>query len=864
MKNYFLSFIVLLLLAGNGMQAQEKVALSQLNVRLMTSGYGNSRANRSVDNHPITLRGTVYEHGVGTHADSKMILALAGKGNRFTALVGVDDEASANGSVIFKITADEKVVYTSPLMRRGDKPKKIDLQLKGVNQLILEALSGDDGINSDHADWANAFFEMQDGKPVALPDADLIEITTENVLLTLAVDRDGNLMQQYLGKKGGLDQVFAWSERKDQAYPTIQSNNRFSYWGEPALHVIHADGHASTVLKYVGHEVEQLDANTSQTRIVLKDPNYPFYTDVFYKAYHKQNVLEQWTVIYHEESADVLVKEAASAALTLHSQDYWLTQFTGDWANEFTIDEYPLTIGSKVLENKWGITSANGRQPHFMLSLKGKSSETKGDVLAGTLAWSGNFRLQFERATTGQLTAIAGMNPWSADYRLPAKKRYATPSFIYTYSSNGKGEASRNLHHWAVAYGIRDGETLLRTIFNNWEATGMNTADQTIIPFLKPAQALGFELFLLDDGWFGSAKKARILGEWEATPLMHPHGMNPLIQAARKTGIDFGLWVEMEMANPEARLVSEHPEWLLAEPNRPKHLQRGQYVLDLTNPEVQDFCTRSFNKILSDYPDISFVKWDCNSPFHNPYSHYLGDKQQHLWYEYTLGLYKVFEQCVRANPDLQMMLCSAGGARCDYGAMRFFHEFWTSDNTTPMKRVFIQWGASHVFPAKIHGAHVTHMGRQPFKFAFDVAMSGCLGMDADPTKMTDEEKKITARSLEAYKTRLRPVVQRGDLYRLLSPYETSRSVVSYVSENQDQAVLFVYQVKNDTAGVKVLLQGLDPEKQYRLEEVNIDSPKAASCHENGEIRSGKNLMEEGIYLNCQKRFDSASLYLTVH
>jgi alpha-galactosidase len=208
-----------------------------------------------------------------------------------------------------------------------------------------------------------------------------------------------------------------------------------------------------------------------------------------------------------------------------------------------------------------------------------------------------------------------------------------------------------------------------------------------------------------------------------------------------------------------------------------------------------------------------------------------------------------------------MMLCSAGGARCDYGAMRFFHEFWTSDNTTPLKRVFIQWGASHVFPAKIHGAHVTHMGHQPFKFAFDVAMSGCLGMDADPTKMTGEEKTITLRALEIYKNRLRPVVQLGDLYRLVSPYENSRSVVSYVNEAQDRAVVFVYQVKDDKEGIKVLLQGLNPEKSYRLEEVNIDSPEVAACRENGKTFSGKELMEKGVYFNCKKRFDSASLYL---
>lgn len=863
MKGKISILTVLLLLTISVTNAQQKTSLSELNLRLMTTGYSNAKANKSIDGNPITLQGKVY-NGVGTHANSKMTVSLAGKGKQFTALVGVDDEATENGSVVFKITADGKEVFVSSLMRKGNRPYKVNIPLKGVDLLILEALDGGNGNNNDHADWADAYFEMEEGgKPVAVPDSRLINIETENVLLTLAIDKSDNLMQQYLGKKGGLDHVFSRGEQKSQAYPTIQSGKQIVYWGEPALHVIHSDGHTSTMLKYVSHTTEKIDNNVSLTKITLKDPLYPFYTDIYYKTYEKQNVIEQWSEIYHQESQSVVVKEAASAALTLRASNYWLTQFTGDWMNEFNVDEYPLTVGSKVIENRWGITSSNGRQPHFMVSLGKKPSETEGDVVAGTLAWSGNYRLKFELLPSGQLTAVSGMNPWSADYTLPAGKKYITPAFIYTYSNQGKGQASRNLHRWALSYGVRDGNTLLRTIFNNWEATGMNTADNTIIPFLKPAHDLGFELFLLDDGWFGLKDKARVLGEWEPTPKMHPNGMKPIIEAAGKAGIDFGLWVEMEMANPDARLVKEHPEWLLHEPDRELHLQRGQYILDLANPAVQDFCIQAFNKILVDSPGISFVKWDCNSPFHNPYSHYLGKNQQHLWYEYTLGLYRIFSECVKANPELQMMLCSAGGGRCDYGSLRYFHEFWTSDNTTPMSRVFIQWGASHVFPAKTHGAHVTHMGRQPFKFAFDVAMSGCLGMDADPTKMSDEEKKVTMRSLEAYKSKLRPVVQQGDLYRLVSPYETSRSVVSYVEENtKKKAAVFVYQVKDDQDGVTVRLQGLDSSVLYTIEEVNIDSPDIAMCIENGKTISGKELMEKGLQFKCKKRFDSASVYLS--
>lgn len=862
MQNKKLLVAFILCLSSLWGQAQYRYALDQLNLQLMTTGFGNVKANKSCDGNPLTLNGKVYEKGVGTHATSKLIIALHGKGKAFSATVGVDDEATERGSVLFKVIGDGKILNQTPLLRRGEKPRSIHVNLKGIDTLRLEALPGPDGNNNDHADWADAWIEMKEGKPTAIPECQMINIGTKRTLLTLSVDKNGNMFQQYYGPKGDLGLIFKDGESRKQAYPTIQSNSDFSYWGAPALHVIHSDGHTSTMLKYQGHETTALDENISLTRVKLKDPNYLFSVDICYKTYIKEDMIEQWTEIQNDEEGPVLIKDIASASLSFNNDQYWLTQFTGAWANEFNVNEYQLTKGEKVLENRWGITSSNERQQHFMLSLGGKATETRGNVIAGSLKWSGNWRLNFDMETNGELTVLAGTNPWSGDYSLETGKKFISPALLYTYSSEGKGQASRNFHHWALKYGIRDGKTLLRTIFNNWEATGMNTADNTIIPFLAPAHDLGFELFLLDDGWFGLTNKARVLGEWDPTPIMHPNGMKTIIEAAGKTEIDFGLWVEMEMANPEARLVKEHPEWLLCEPNRKPYLQRGQYVLDLTNPAVQDFCIESFQKIITNNPGISFVKWDCNSPFHNPYSHYLGKKQQHLWYDYTQGLYHIFREVMQMNPKLQMMLCSAGGARNDYGALQYFHEFWTSDNTNPLSRVYIQWGTSHIFPAKVIGAHVTHMGNQPFKFAFDVAMSGCLGMDADPTKMSKKEKEITKRAVEVYKTKIRPIVQLGDLYRLVSPYETSRSVMSYVESNKEKAVLFVYQVKDDDVRLSVKMQGLDSNALYNIEEVNIGSITEAACMRNGQAVTGKELMEKGIMFHCHKRFDSSVIYLT--
>ncbi len=842
-------------------EAGENVPLSSLNLSMMTAGFGSVHANQSTSGKPLLLQGKEYK-GVGTHADSKMIIDLASKGERFTALVGVDDNAGGLGTVIFRVTGDGNILFDSGIMKMGEEPRQINVSLKGVNKLVLEALTGPDGNKYDHADWANAVITMDSGSPVAIPDADIIQTGTDKMGISLLVDKNNNVFQQYIGKETAPADMFRHGASKDLAYPTITSTNQFQFWGEPALHAIHSDGHMSTAFQFLKSDVQNIDADTKLTTVTLKDPNYEFYVNLHYKSHLKLNVVEQWADIVHHEPGTVTLTNFASAALTFHSGDFRLTHFAGGWANEFSIHETRLTPGSKVIENKWGITSSNERQQHFMLSMDGAATETSGKVLAATLAWSGNYKFQFELTTNNKLVVTAGMNPWASAYTLPPGETFSTPRLVYTFTDQGKGEASRRLHRWALSHGMRDGNTPLRTIFNNWEATGMNTSDKTIVPFFKPAHDLGFELFLLDDGWFGLPDKARVLGEWEPTPIMHPKGMSVLINEANKAGIDFGLWVEMEMANPDARLVKTHPDWLLCEPDRPKHLQRGQYVLDLSNPEVQQFCINSFNKIIKDNPGISFVKWDCNSPFHNPYSKYLGNNQQHLWIKYTQGLYHIFEETVKANPNLQMMLCSAGGARSDYGALKYFHEFWASDNTGPLNRVRIQWGYSHIFPAKAIGAHVTHWGRQPFKFAFDVAMSGTLGMDADPTKMSDEEKEITQRAVSIYKEKLRPVVQFGDLFRLVSPYESNRASLMYVTpDKQDKAVVFFYQTADDQNGLTVKLQGLNPDARYLLEEVNIESPDKAACAENAQTLTGSQLMGQGLHFNCKKRFDSAAVYL---
>lgn len=833
--------------------------IENMNLNLMSAEWGKSEKNKSTSGKPLSLRGKKID-GIGTHAYSKMIIELEGKGERFTSLVGVDDHAEG-GSIIFKLSDETgKILFESETLTQDSNPLDINIDIKGVKKLTLEVLPSTKGNDNDHAVWGKPLITMKDGTPLAIPEFETIALGTKNISLGFYVNKDKVLMQQYLGAKTTPGYFYAQGIHKDPAYPTMQSLGEIQYQLEPALHVTHADGHQSTFLEYQSHKTEELDKGIQLTKITLKDPNYDFFVDLCFKQYEKEDVIEQWTEMRNEEEGNIILQNFASANLALHGNEPWLTSFSGGWAGEGSMTEEKLTTGSKVIESRKGITSSHGYQQHFIISLHGQPEENNGPTIIGTLAWSGNYKMSFEKAPYNVLNVNIGMNPWASQYTLGSGKSFSTPPLIYTYSPKGKGEASRRLHQWALHHGIRDGEKPLRSLFNNWEATGMDTSDKRIVPFFQPAKDLGFELFLLDDGWFGLPNQPRILGEWEPSTKIHPKGMSVLLEEAGKAGIDFGLWVEMEMANPDARLIKDHPEWLLCEPKRPHYKQRGQYVLDLTNPDVQNFCISAFNKILKDNPGITFVKWDCNSSFNNPYSQNLGNNQSHLWIDYTHGLYKIFEACVKANPDLEMMLCSAGGARADYGSLKYFHEFWPSDNTNPASRVFIQWGHSQVFPAKTIAAHVTHMGNHDFKFAFDVAMSGRLGMDADPTKMSEKEIAISKRCLELYNTKLRPIIQLGELYRLQSPYHSPAASLMYVSNDKKQAALFFYRIKNESNS-PIKLEGLDPNKSYTLEEVNIDSPDKALCTENGSTLSGKDLMEKGITFKGNKQYESATLYI---
>ena len=643
--------------------------------------------------------------------------------------------------------------------------------------------------------------------------------------------------------------------------------------GEKAIAATQPDGNMSLDLKV--EQVKQYPTKDGEvTEILLKDKVYPFEIKQYYKAYQGTDIISTWIEIMNNGKKSVTLYRFVSAYLPVQRGDNWLTHFHGHWGAENMLEEEKLTNGQKVISNKDGMVNTETDNPSFMLSIDGKPQEEYGHILGGTLAWTGNYLLKMDITNT-KLNIIAGINEENSHYKLESKETFKTPEFAMTYSTSGKGGVSRAFHRWARMYKLSHGNVERDILLNSWEGVYFKVNQEGMDQMMKSFSALGGELFVMDDGWFGN-KYSRdrgdsSLGDWTVNKKKLPLGIEGLIASAKKHKIKFGLWIEPEMSNTKSELFEKHPEWILQCKNRPLSTGRGgtQIVLDLTNPEVQDFVFSVIDNLMTHYPEIAYMKWDANSCMLDYGSPYLPkEKQSHLYIEYHRRLNKVLERIRAKYPQLILQACAGGGGRINYGILPYFDEFWTSDDTDALQRVYLQWGVSCFYPAIAMAAHVSadknhQTGRYlPLKFRFDVAMSGRLGMEMQPEDMTEADKEFTQRAIQAYKG-IRPIVQFGDLYRLISPYE-NKGVASlmYVAPEKDRAVFYAYKMNHfiNMTIPNVKMNGLDPQKKYQLIDLTpLSKNKPCSLH--NKIISGKILMEKGIALQTLLKNEYSSIAL---
>ena len=717
---------------------------------------------------------------------------------------------------------------------------------------------------------------------VTMAFAEQVVIQTKNMTMVLEVNNGKQPTYVYFGSKlnaNELGHLQYPTNGRMEVYPAHGLNTP----AEDAFAMKHIDGNMSTAL--VGTGVEKTEeAHATVTTIHTKDAVYPINVDIKYRAYKDVDMIETWTEITNNEKGTVTLTTFASACLPIRRGEVWLSHLYGSWANEGRVSEELLEPGQKIIKNKDGTRNSHTDHAEVMFSLDGKARENTGDVIGAALCYSGNFRLKIDTDDTEYHYFFAGINEDNSEYHLKKGEKFVTPALALTYSKEGLSGASRNFHRWGRTYKLMHGNIERKILLNSWEGVYFDINQKGMDQMMNDIASMGGELFVMDDGWFGDKYKRKTdnssLGDWVVDTEKLPEGIEGLLRDAKKHGIKFGIWIEPEMTNSVSELYEKHPDWIIKAPKRDAVLGRGgtQLVLDLANPKVQDFCFSIVDNLMTKYPEIDYIKWDANMPIMNHGSQYLpANEQSHLYIAYHRGFEQVCQRIRAKYPDLTIQACASGGGRANWGVLPYFDEFWVSDNTDALQRIYMQWGTSYFFPAIAMASHIsaapnhTVYRTTSLKMRIDVAMSGRLGMEIQPKNMTDEEKALCRQAIKEYKE-IRPVVQFGDIYRLLSPYENKGlASMMYVSEQKDKAVFYWWkteQFQNEHLP-RVKMAGLDANKMYKVHELNRIDNRPLNIE--GKSFSGAYLMNHGLELpythdvdwSKKVNWSSRVLYLTV-
>jgi alpha-galactosidase len=589
-------------------------------------------------------------------------------------------------------------------------------------------------------------------------------------------------------------------------------------------------------LRYAGHEIV-LDgepglapshgqptavASPRETlRVRLADPAQPFEATLCYRLTPEHDIVERWVELANTGSQAVQVDALAFATLHFPNGTTELTSVSGWWTREFTASRERLPVGVRSLEQKT-VQTGHYTNPFFLLNRPGQAWEETGEVYFGALAFSGAWRIAFEQLYTLDVRCQAGYNPFDFGLTLQPGERHVTPAVVIGVSPEGWGGASRRLHAFALERVLpspAEHPAVRPVLYNSWEATYFNLTPEGQVALARKAAAMGVELFCVDDGWFGGRRDDHAgLGDWTVSPDVFPAGLDPLIDEVHRLGMQFGLWVEPEMVNPDSDLYRAHPDWVLHFSGRPRTEWRYQLLLDFGRPEVVEHIYSVLRDLLARHA-IDFIKWDMNRYATEPGS----VAGQAIWRAHTAGVYSVMDRLRRAFPRLQIESCASGGGRVDLGILARTDQVWTSDNTDAFDRIRIQEGYSLAYPARPMEAWVTHAVNHqtglpsPLSLRFDVAMRGALGIGSNLNELDEAELAEYAGYIAFYK-RIRPVVQGGRLYRLQRLEEYGASVIEYVTPD-GRAAVYSAAVLNTLQGwtrPPAPLRGLDPAAVYRV------------------------------------------------
>ncbi len=602
-----------------------------------------------------------------------------------------------------------------------------------------------------------------------------------------------------------------------------------------------SDGCREISLDFIKSEI-----NDNNLKLYFKDKHYPLEIILNYETYNDSDIITKWVTVKNNGNDSIIFEKLYSGEFTLPGvKPYTFKNTNGSWGAEFTETKTKLDGGSLVFESRRG-TSSHNNSPQFVAYQN--ADENSGNVYFAVLEYSGSFKVEANRYLYGKTRIGIGLNDFDFEYVLKGSESFDTPKIHFGFTQ-GFGNMSRSLNRFAInhVFPSEFAKAPLPVLYNSWEATyfDVNTADQSRLAE-KAAQA-GVELFVMDDGWFGERKDDHAgLGDWYVNKDKFPNGLNELINNVNNLGMDFGLWVEPEMVNPDSDLFRNHPDWTYHYNTRKPSELRNQLVLNMTKPEVQNYLYNCLNKLLTDH-NIKYIKWDMNRPFSEVGAENL-EHPKMLWYLHTKAVYDLVDRLRKEHPHVQFECCSSGGGRADWGAFRHFDMIWTSDNTDAIDRLAIQNGYTLTRPTKAMRAWVTdtvgYNRKTPLDFRFHVAMRGSLSLGGNMQKYSEEDMRISKEYIEFYKS-IRETIQFGDLYRLLNLDEDEISSDIYVSEDKSKAVLFIAAVNTRCFKKKIPLyiKGLDDNKKYSF-----------TFNNETIVKSGAYLKNAGISLEIREQY----------
>jgi alpha-galactosidase len=592
-------------------------------------------------------------------------------------------------------------------------------------------------------------------------------------------------------------------------------------FGPHGLAVRFPDGASALEWVFTEHEI-----TPEGLTLHLRDRHYPLTVELHYRLHPGSDAITRWTVLRHTGGGEPIeLVRADSAAWTAPLRPaYRLSHATGAWTSEFQLERVGLPIGETVLTSRRGISSHHAH-PWLMVD-DGTAGEDHGEVWSTALAWSGSWRITLDHAPTGRLTWTGGFGHDGTTWRLHPGETWQTPEFTGLYNDGGFGGTSRAWHDHIARHVLPAPDELRPIVYNSWEATGWAVNEGNQRQLAARAAAIGAELFIMDDGWFGARDSDEAgLGDWTVNPDHFPDGLDPLIAEVHRLGMRFGLWVEPEMANPDSDLYRAHPNWVLHQPNRRRTTLRNQLVLNFARPDVADWAHKWLDALVRDHA-IDYLKWDMNRAFTEAGWPDAGPDASRLWLDHVRGVYSIIDRIRQDHPHLRIQACAGGGGRSDLGMLGRTDEVWISDNTDAADRIAIQHGYSQLYPARTMAAWVTDSpnfltGRSlPLRFRFHVAMAGVLGIGGNLLEWTETDL-TEATDLTALYKQIRPTIQHGTQHRLGT--HAARTAVQYTSPDTNHLVVLAWQLPRpiNQPAIPTRLRGLDPTATYCDQDTGI-------------------------------------------